>query len=109
MKSTKKLATAALMALGLLALFAGSASAMKYSLNIAHPEGLSTGTLNAGGMATDNAGNLYVSEPGKIEKFDSNGKFLSAFVPAGQNGNVKDVDVDSSGNIWVVSARTLTK
>src|SRR6185503_4023921 len=109
MTSIKKLATAALLALGLLALFAGPASAMKYSLNIAHPEGLSLGTLNAGGMASDSAGNLYVPEQAKIEKFDSSGKYLSSFPATGQTGTVKDVDIDSSGNIWVISARMLTK
>jgi streptogramin lyase len=107
MKSTKKLAMAALLALGLLALFAGPASAMKYSLNIAHPEGLATGTMSAGGMATDSAGNLYIAEPGKIEKFSSSGKFLSSFVPTGLTSEALDVDVDAAGNIWAISTWTL--
>lgn len=98
MRSTRKLATAALMALGLLALFAGPASAMKYSLNISHPEGLSSGSLNAGGMATDSAGNVYVGGNGKAEKFSSSGSYL-AKLPI--TGYANDVDVDSAGNVWV--------
>lgn len=107
--SFAKLAMAALLALGLLALFAGPASAMKYSLNIAHPEGGATGVMNAGGMATDSSGNLYLVDGSKIEKFNSSGKFLSSFSPSGLTGAPKDVDVDAAGNIWVVSEWTLIK
>jgi sugar lactone lactonase YvrE len=105
MKSTKKLAMAAVLALGLLALFAGPASAMKYSLNIAHPEGLSTGVLSAGGMATDSAGNLYIAEQSRVVKYNAGGQYLGKI--AGIGG--KDVDVDAAGNIWLASTGYLYK
>jgi streptogramin lyase len=108
MKSTKKLATAALLALGLLALFAGPASAMKYSLNIAHPEGLSTGTMRVGGMATDSAGNLYMAQGVVVEKYTSAGKYLMKFSP-NAGVVVKDVDVDSAGNVWAAAGGNLYK
>jgi hypothetical protein len=100
--SFAKLAMAALLALGLLALFAGPASAMKYSLNIAKPN-MFTGTMSAGGMATDSAGNLYLADGGYIEKFNSSGKYLSGFPASSATaGYLLDVDVDPAGNIWAI-------
>jgi sugar lactone lactonase YvrE len=105
---------AALLALGLLALFAGPASAMKYSLSIAHPEGGTIGSLpSAGGIATDSAGNVYIVERGlvgetsKVEKFNSSGKYLMKIT--GISAPATDVDVDSAGNIWVLSPWELAK
>lgn len=108
MKSTKaRLATAALLALGLLALFAGPASAMKQSVKIIHPAGGLTGTmyLEFGGVATDSAGNVYVRHAGYIEKYNSSGVFQSRFTAAGY----KDIEVDPAGNIWTVEPETLRK
>jgi streptogramin lyase len=100
MTSMKKLAMAALLALGLLALFAGPASAMKYSLNIVHPEGGSAKYLNTGGLATDSAGNVYVGGAGKVEKFSPSGTYLTKFTIT---GFANDVDVDPAGNVWVAA------
>lgn len=112
MKSTKaRLATAALLALGLLALFAGPASAMKQAVKITHPAGGVTGTMNLerGGVATDSAGNVYVRQGSYIEKYNSSGVFQSRFSLSGSGGDVRDIEVDSAGNIWTVSALTLSK
>jgi hypothetical protein len=111
MTSTKaKLATAALLALGLLALFAGPASAMKQAVKITHPAGGSTGTMYLeGAVATDATGNVYVRHEGYIEKFNSSGVFQSRFGLSPSGGFVRDIEVDPAGNIWAVSNWTLSK
>jgi hypothetical protein len=112
MTSTKaKLATAALLALGLLALFAGPASAMKQAVKITHPAGGLTGTmyLERGGVATDSTGNVYVRHEAYIEKYNSSGVFQSRFSLAGSGGDPRDIEVDSAGNIWTISQWMLSK
>lgn len=59
-------------------------------------------------LATDAAGNLYVSDGSnnnRVQKFDANGSFLSAFgslgTGDGQFYGPAGLDVDAAGNIWV--------
>ncbi len=59
------------------------------------------------GVAVDSQGNVYVADPAnqRIEKFDSNGNFLSQLggkgTEDGQFLNPGDVTVDQQGNIYV--------
>jgi sugar lactone lactonase YvrE len=61
-----------------------------------------------GGMAVDHDGNLYVADSlnNRIEIFDGDGKFVSAFGKAGDGpgyfSRPKGVAVDSDDHIWVV-------
>jgi hypothetical protein len=72
----------------------------------------SNGTENSqfqgpSGIAVDSANNVYVADNGnyQIQKFDSNGKFITKwgiFVTfTGQFFNPSDIAVDSSNNIYV--------
>jgi streptogramin lyase len=98
-----KAGTAALLALALLALMAGSAQAgtPAYSLSISKSEGGSS-PLATRTVAPDSAGNVYLANNGNgtVQKFNSSGKYLSKFaLPTGCEAF--SLDVDSSGNIWV--------
>ena len=59
------------------------------------------------GIAVDARGNVYVGEAGnpRIQKFDSNGRFLSKFGSRGTgNGrfaSIDDLAIDAQGNLYV--------
>jgi len=63
------------------------------------------------GIAVDAQGNVYVADPAnqRIEKFDSNGNFLSQLgskgTGDGQFLNPADVTVDQQGNVYVTDAQ----
>lgn len=56
-------------------------------------------------VALDSAGNVYVGEGSRrLQKFTADGKFLSLLTLAGdseQLGNIGDISIDASGNIFV--------
>jgi|GEM_PF-440104 len=60
------------------------------------------------GMAIDASGNLWVADSGnaRIQKFNSNGEYLSQFGSYGTgNGHFIEpagIAIDSSGNLWIV-------
>ena len=62
---------------------------------------------NPWGIAIDATGNIYVSDSGnnRIQKFDSNGNYLSQFgapgIDNGQFNNPRGITVDAVGNIYV--------
>ncbi len=62
------------------------------------------------GIATDTKGNFYVADTGneRIQKFDSEGKFLAVFGDPGEReGKMKDpngIAVDADGDIFVTDA-----
>jgi hypothetical protein len=59
------------------------------------------------GIAVDSSRNVYVADPGnnRIQKFDSNGKFIAKWGTEGQGEGQFDfpngITVDSSGNVYV--------
>jgi tripartite motif-containing protein 71 len=59
------------------------------------------------GIAVDSSGNVYVADTNnnRIQKFDSNGRFLTTWGSKGSgNGQFDypgDIAVDSSGNVYV--------
>ena len=68
------------------------------------------------GLAVDKQDNIYVTDPlnHRIQKFDSNGKFLAKFGTEGANGgwqtaNPFAVAVDAEGNIYVNDGSFLQK
>ena len=74
------------------------------------PMGTSTGSspeMTMGDLKVDGQGNIYVADQGnrRIEKFDSNGKFLLAWGTEGKDdGQFQSpvgVAVDSKGNVYV--------
>jgi tripartite motif-containing protein 71 len=73
-------------------------------------------TIGIGEIAVDNQDNIYVTDPGnnRIEKFDSDGKFLAQFGSYGLKGNGKfdkplGIAVDMRGNIYVIDGNFLQK
>src|SRR5260221_11637297 len=68
------------------------------------------------GLAVDKQDNVYVTDPlnHRIQKFDSNGKYLSQFGSAGVNGNgqfnnLVAVAADAQGNIYASDGSYLQK
>lgn len=65
----------------------------------------SRGSLNAGAVAIDSSGNVYVSDTGntRIQKFDSKGNFLLMWGSDGQGEGqfykVTDIGIDPEGNL----------
>lgn len=58
---------------------------------------------NAERVATDSAGNIYVTEPNDVEKFDSNGSYVSYFVANDSKNccmNAMGIAVDGSDNVY---------
>jgi DNA-binding beta-propeller fold protein YncE len=69
--------------------------------------------LAVGGVAVDGEGNVYVADGGnaRIQKFDSNGNFLTTWGSSG-NGDGQfirpaDLTVDRQGNVYVIDDRSL--
>lgn len=65
----------------------------------------------ASGIATDPAGNVYVSDTGnaRIQKFDSTGRFLTAWptIRPGETGeDIRGVSIDSAGHVFVLDRYT---
>jgi sugar lactone lactonase YvrE len=61
------------------------------------------------GIAVDSAGNFYVADSGnsRVQKFGSDGKFISAFGRMGDQVFLKDpsgLSIDAAGNTYVVDA-----
>lgn len=62
---------------------------------------------DAGGIGVDALGHIYVVDRGndRIEKFDSNGKFITAWgslgTSNGQFNRISDVAVGSAGQVYV--------
>jgi tripartite motif-containing protein 71 len=84
--------------------------------------GSGDGQIGAGGssgpedLAVDQQGNVYVADKvnNRIEKFDTNGNFLSTIGTLGSQGQGQmsgpgDITVDSQGNIYVLEANFLQK
>jgi sugar lactone lactonase YvrE len=61
-----------------------------------------------GGVAVDQAGNIYISDRGnnRVQKFDRDGRFVSTFgTPGNGNGQFKHpgpLAVDRTGNVYVI-------
>lgn len=61
----------------------------------------------AWGIAADGAGNIYVGENGataRIQKFDANGDFISAFVSGADVSNAAGMAFDVHGNLYVADS-----
>lgn len=58
------------------------------------------------GMAFDSAGNLYVTDfnAGNVDKYDTNGTFLGAFISGLGSNNPESLAFDSAGNLYVGQA-----
>lgn len=66
----------------------------------------SIGVPNGGGHAWDDAGNLLVAQygdggNGRVLKFDTNGNFISTFIPSGQLRGPINVWFDAMGTLFV--------
>ena len=64
------------------------------------------GTDTTGFVAVDSQGNVYVTENNRVQKFDSNGKFLTKWGKAGsgdgQFGLALAMAIDAQDNVYVV-------
>jgi DNA-binding beta-propeller fold protein YncE len=71
--------------------------------------------LPGAGLAFDAQGNLYITDMGnvRIQKFDSNGKFLAKWgsqgTGDGQFARPLDLAVDAQGNVYVIDDRSSPK
>ena len=55
------------------------------------------------GVAVDSQGNVYVVDPGnsRVQKFDSNGKFVQSYGTTNSLKSPLGIAVDQSGNIFL--------
>src|SRR5450432_1562145 len=95
----------------------GSASDLKNSLTGTQPlltfggKGTGAGLLNdARYITVDGKGNIYAGEydSGRVQKFDSTGKFIKSWIIAGKN-SLRAVTADRQGNFYAVRDGVVSK
>ena len=98
----------ALLTLVFISALTGITNAETYSITNRIGSGLGNYQMRPNTVATDNSGNVYVSDfhHNRIIKYDANGNFIIAWGSAGTgNGQFYSqwgIAVDSDGNVFVV-------
>jgi DNA-binding beta-propeller fold protein YncE len=88
-----------------------SQEAYKFELMWGSPGAGNDQFNNPVGVAVDPSGNVYVADYGnhRIQKFNSNGNFITQWGSPGDSYFAQSVVVDPSGNVYVVANETTIK